>query len=463
MARERARLVMVGVAELSLTRKAFWTKELQFSVSKASGPGSIEPLYEAKGFDYPLAYVRWTEGRNLEAFIDLIAQGRVRVDRLITHRFPIQDGLKAYDLILENREPYIGVILTYPQEEAAAAAAGRTIRLERPPAPTQAATPLVVGLIGGGMFTKNILMPALKKVSGVQLRGAATTTGVTAQHLAQKFGFTYATTDYQEILADADIGSVLITTRHNLHGKMVLEALQAGKHVFVEKPLCLTAEELENITAAYDGTRLVMVGFNRRFAPLTQEVKTFLSGRTTPLVMLYRVNAGYVPDDSWVHDPEVGGGRIHGEVCHFLDFLLYMADSEPVQVHTTAISGTTGKYRPDDNLAITLTCKDGSMGTIIYTAKGSKSFSRERFEVFCEDSVAVIEDFRRGQLIRGGRTRQIKKLAMDMGYLQEMEFFFRQAAAQTGFSEAFQSVAAATRATLGAVESLRSGKAVALP
>lgn len=459
MARERARLVMVGVAELSLTRKAFWTKELQFSVSKASGPGSVEPLYEAKGFDYPLAYVRWTEGRNLEAFIDLIAQGRVRVDRLITHRFPIQDGLKAYDLILENREPYIGVVLTYPQE---AAAEGRTIRLEPRPAPTQAAAPLVAGLIGGGMFTKNILMPALKKVSGVQLRGAATTTGVTAQHLAQKFGFTYATTDYQEILADADIGSVLITTRHNLHGKLVLEALQAGKHVFVEKPLCLTAAELENLTAAYDGSRLVMVGFNRRFAPLTREVKTFLSGRTTPLVMLYRVNAGYVPDDSWVHDPEVGGGRIHGEVCHFLDFLLHMADSEPVQVHTTAISGSTGKYRPDDNLAITLTCKDGSVGTILYTAKGSKSFSRERFEVFCEDSVAVIEDFRRGQLVRGGRTRQIKKLSMDMGYLQEMEFFFRQAAAQADFPELYQSVAAATRATLGAVESLRSGKAVLL-
>jgi predicted dehydrogenase/threonine dehydrogenase-like Zn-dependent dehydrogenase len=459
MARERARLVMVGVAELSLTRKAFWTKELQFSVSKASGPGSIAPLYEAKGFDYPLAYVRWTEGRNLEAFIDLIAQGRVRVDRLITHRFPIQDGLKAYDLILENREPYIGVVLTYPQEEAAE---GRTIRLEPRPATTQAAAPLVAGLIGGGMFTKNILMPALKKVSGVQLRGVATTTGVTAQHMAQKFGFSYATTDYQEILADADIGSVLITTRHNLHGKLVLEALQAGKHVYVEKPLCLTAAELENLTAAYDGSRLVMVGFNRRFAPLTREVKTFLSGRTTPLVMLYRVNAGYIPDDSWVHDPEVGGGRIHGEVCHFLDFLLYMADSEPVQVHTTAISGATGKYRPDDNLAITLTCKDGSVGTIIYTAKGSKSFSRERFEVFCEDSVAVIEDFRRGQLVRGGRTRQIKKLSMDMGYLQEMEFFFRQAAAQADFSELYQGVAAATRATLGAVESLRSGKAVAL-
>jgi predicted dehydrogenase/threonine dehydrogenase-like Zn-dependent dehydrogenase len=464
IARERARLVLVGVAELSLTRKTFWTKELQFSVSKASGPGSIEPLYEAKGFDYPIAYVRWTERRNLGAFIDLIAQGRMRVDRLITHRFPIQEALQAYDLILANREPYIGVILTYPQAEAEplALTPDRKIWLESAPSSPIAASPQAVGLIGGGMFTKNILMPALKKVSGVHLRGAATTTGMTARHLAQKFGFAYATTDYKEILADADIGNVIITTRHNLHGKMVLEALQAGKNVFVEKPLCLTAAEVDNITAAYDGSRLVMVGFNRRFSPMAQEVKGFLSGRTSPLVMSYRVNAGYIPDDSWVHDPEVGGGRIHGEVCHFINFMLYIADSEPIRVSTTAISGSMGKYRPDDNLSITLTCKDGSVGTIIYTAKGSKSFSRERFEVFCEDSVAVIDDFRRGQLIRGGRTRKINKFAMDMGYLKEMEFFFRQAAVSVQDPKLFQEMTATTRATLAAVESLRCGKPVGL-
>lgn len=465
VARERARLVLVGVADLSLTRKTFWTKELRFSVSKASGPGSIAPLYEAKGFDYPIAYVRWTERRNLEAFLDLIAQGHMRVQPLITHRFPIQDALKAYELILENREPYIGVILSYPQSELAAAqetTTGRKVWLKTAPTSSGATPAQGLGLIGGGMFTKNILLPALTKISGVSRRGVATTTGVSARHIANKFGFGYATTDYQELLRDETIGRVMITTRHNLHGRLVAEALAAGKDVFVEKPLCLTEDELADIEAAYDPSRFLMVGFNRRFAPLAQEVKSFLKGRVTPLVMTYRVNAGYIPNESWVHDPEVGGGRIHGEVCHFLDFLLYMADSEPVQVHATAISGSLGKYRPDDNLSLTLTLKDGSVGTVIYTAKGSKSFSRERFEVFCEDSVGIIEDFRRGQLIQGGRTRQLKKFSMDMGYQAEMEVFLRGAPASAHYQQWFNSYLASTRLTLKAVEALRTGETVKL-
>lgn len=463
VARERARIVMVGVAELSLTRDAFWKKELQFSVSKASGPGSVEPLYEANGFDYPIAYVRWTERRNLEAFLDLIAQGRMRVQPLVTHHFPIQDALQAYEMILGNREPYIGVILSYPQSELATAqAAGpeRTVWLKSAPAPSETAAGQELGLIGAGMFTKNILLPALSKVSGVSCRGVATTTGVSARHIANKFGFGYATTDYQEILKDASIGRVMITTRHNLHGRLVAEALAAGKDVFVEKPLCLTEDELTDIEANYDGSQFLMVGFNRRFAPLAQQVKSFLSDRKTPLVMTYRINAGYIPNDSWVHDPEVGGGRLHGEVCHFLDFLLYMADSQPERVHATAISGSLGKYRPDDNLSITLTLKDGSVGTIIYTAKGPKSFSRERFEVFCEDSVGIIEDFRRGQLVRAGRTQNLKKLSMDMGYQAEMEFFFRQAPALANSRQWFNGYVAATRLTFKAVEALRTGETV---
>jgi len=464
VAREGARLVLVGVAELSLTREAFWKKELRFSVSRAAGPGSTAPLYEARGFDYPIAYVRWTERRNLAAFLDLMAQGKVTVDRLVTHRFPIQAGLQAYDLILQNREPHLGVVFTYPQPGAAALAAGpeRTIRLRPASAVVPGNPPLVAGVIGGGRFTKTLLLPALKKVRGVQLESVATTTGATARHLAEKFGFASATTDYQEILADAGIGSVIITTRHNLHGNLALEALKAGKHVFVEKPLCLSQEELEKLTAAYDGSRLLMVGFNRRYSPLAREIKDFLSGRASPLVMLYRVNAGYIPGDSWVHDPEAGGGRLLGEVCHFIDFLLYMTGSEALRVSATAISGRTGKYRPDDNLCLTLTCRDGSVGTIIYSAQGSKAFSRERFEVFCEDSVAVLEDFRRVRLVRGGRTRRIKKLSMDLGYLHELAFFFRQAASPAPDPEIFHRAAATTRATLAAGRSLQSGKTVTL-
>jgi predicted dehydrogenase/threonine dehydrogenase-like Zn-dependent dehydrogenase len=461
VARERARLVMVGVTELTLTRKAFWDKELTFSVSKAAGPGSIAPLYEAKGFDYPIAYVRWTERRNLKVFLDLIAQGRIQVSRLITHRFPITDALKAYDLILENRQPYIGVLLTYPQKEALASQESTPVRKvwSGPALPqVETSSPLTVGLIGGGMFTKNILMPALTKIPGLQLQGVATTSGLSSQHIAKKFGFAYATTDYQEVLTDAGIGSVIITTRPHLHGRMVIEALETGKHVFVEKPLCLTMEDLQKISAAYDGSRLLMVGFNRRFAPLSQEIKGWLTGRTTPLVMSYRVNAGYIPENHWVHDPAVGGGRFLGEVCHFIDFLHFMADSEPVQVSAVSVAGAVGKYCLDDNLSITLTCRDGSIGNIIYTAKGPKSFSRERFEVFCEDSVAVIEDFRQAQLVKGGRIRKIKKLSMDMGYAGELAFFFGHRAGPNIYGELFTSYAISTLATLKAALALRTGE-----
>ncbi|MGA9755218.1 MAG: bi-domain-containing oxidoreductase, partial [Desulfobaccales bacterium] len=468
VARERARLVLVGVAELSLTRKAFWDKELTFTVSKAAGPGSLQPLYEAKGFDYPLSLVRWTERRNLAAFLDLVARGRVQVDRLITHRFPIDQALEAYDLILKNRETYIGVVLTYPQPEnqetgealadADQATLLRKVWLKPVASPSQSANPQAIGLIGGGMFTKNILLPALKKVPGLTLMGAATTTGVTVQHIAKKFGFAYATTDYQEILKDKAIGSIIITTRHNSHATLVLEALAAGKHVLVEKPLCLTSDELEEIEAAYDGSRLLMVGFNRRFAPLTRQVKAMVAGRTTPLMMTYRVNAGYIPGDHWVHDPEVGGGRLRGEVCHFIDFLHFMTSSETASLNVETISGATGKYRYDDNLIINLTFKDGSIGTILYTAKGPKAFSRERFELFCEDSAAVLDDFRRAQLIQGGRTIKIRKLSMDMGYQAELEFFNKAVGEPENFPKLFIDYAASTRATLKAAAALRAGQ-----
>lgn len=463
VARERGRLVLVGVAELQLSRKAFWEKELSFTVSKAAGPGSLAHRYEVKGLDYPPAQVRWTERRNLEVFLDLLAQGRVQVDRLITHRFPIAQALQAYDLILENREPYIGVVIQYPPAEGVVSPAptsGRTVFFKPPPPAVQPADRLALGLIGGGMFARNILLPALKKLKGPRLVGVATTTGVTAQHLARKFGFAYATTDCEQIFADPDIGSVIITTRHNSHAPLVLKALAAGKHVLVEKPLCLTFEELDQLVAAYDGSQVLMVGFNRRFAPLAQRLKEALQGRTTPLTMCYRVNAGYLPADHWVHDPEVGGGRLRGEVCHFIDFFHYLTGSEAVQVGVTEISGAVGKYRPDDNISVTLTFRDGSLGTILYTAQGPKAFSRERLEVFWEDNAAMIEDFRRSQLVRGGRMQSWKKFSMDLGYLGELEAFFFPDLNILRREKLWLSCLASTRSTLGAFESLHTKRSV---
>ncbi len=460
VARDRARLVLVGVADLSLTRKTFWEKELVFTVSRAAGPGSLAPLYEAQGFDYPIGYVRWTERRNLEAFLDLIGQGKVNLEPLITHRFPIQEALPAYDLILQNKEPYIGVLLTYPQKEEAPAKEARRVVLRPVGEKVAADRRQAVGLIGGGMFTKNILLPALKKVPGLELVAAATTTGVSAHHISKKFGFAQATTDYREILDNPAIGSVLITTRHNSHAWLVCEALNAGKHVFVEKPLCLSEEELAQIQEAYDGRQILMVGFNRRYSALTQQVKAALANRTTPLVMTYRVNAGYIPLDHWVHDPMVGGGRLLGEVCHFIDFLSYMADSPAVQVSTAAIAGETGKYSPDDNLIITLHFQDGSIGTVLYTAKGSKTFSRERFEVYGDETIGMIEDFRQAQIIQGGRRQTIKKLSMDMGYVNELRAFFLEQGDPARVRHLFAEYTASTLATLKALESLRTQQPV---
>jgi predicted dehydrogenase len=310
------------------------------------------------------------------------------------------------------------------------------------------------------MFTKNILLPALKQGAQAPLLGMATTTGVTAQGIAQKFGFQYATTDYKEILQDANVGVVLITTRHNLHAGLVQEALAAGKHVFVEKPLCLSEAELEMISQVYDGSRQLMVGFNRRFAPLTQELKDAFRGRTTPMMMNYRVNAGFIPADHWVHDPEVGGGRLLGEVCHFVDFLCFLCDSEAVQVSAVGIGGQIGKYRDDDNLSLTVKFEDGSVGHILYSAQGSKSFSREYVEVFCGESVGLIEDFRKATIVTGGKTKKIKKLSMDMGYQAELAAFFKNLEHPEHFGALFQSYVDSTLATLQAVEALRTGKPI---
>ena len=460
--REGARLVLIGVAELNLTRKAFWDKELIFTVSKAAGPGSLDRGYEVQGRGYPPSLVRWTEGRNLAAFLDLVAQGKVKVVPLITQRFPLAQALNAYDLILKNREPYIGVILNYPAPPAESAPRARKVVLKPSPLLAGEGPRLSVGLIGGGQFAKNLLLPALVKLKQAQLVGVATATGVSARHLAKKFGFAYATTDWREIVQDAAIGSIIITTRHHLHAPMVLEALAAGKHVLVEKPLCLTEEELEEISAAYGGSRLLMVGFNRRFAPLAQKVKAALQGRNTPLVMTYRVNAGFIPEDHWVHDPEVGGGRLLGEVCHFIDFLHYMTNSAAVVVSAAAISGTLGQYRADDNLCLTMSFKDGSIGTIIYTAKGAKAFSRERFEVFGEGCAAVIEDFRAARVVGASRTQSWKTFSMDLGYRAELEAFLLAPVDEAEALRQFSGYAVSTRATLKAAEALRTGRPVVI-
>ena len=457
--RERGRIVLVGVSDLELTRKAFWDKELSFTVSKASGPSRL--LNPGHGL-LPPELVRWNEKRNLEAFLQLVADGTVSVRKLLTHRFPIADALNGYQMILDGSQPYIGVLIDYPSGTDLTS----TIRLKAVTAgtaPDGSPARGRIGIIGAGMFTRNILLPNLQRAGGVTFVGVATKTGVTSSHVGNRFGFEFATTDHKALLADSRVSSVVITTRHDLHAPLVAEALAAGKHVFVEKPLCIRAAEIDTLVEAWrrcERAPMFMVGFNRRFSVLSEALRARLKGRTTPLQALFRVNAGYIPATHWVHDPAVGGGRILGEICHFIDYLQFLTGSDPVEVHAMSIGGSTTKYQCDDNVSLSLRFADGSCGTIVYTAMGTKTFSRERVELFWGESVAVLDDFRALEYVHGSTRAKRKLGGQDLGYAAEIREFVSGDPA--GSPERFRQAIVTSLAALGAVESLQTGRPVRL-
>lgn len=438
VARNRAVVVAVGTVAMDIPRRPFYDKELDFRVSRSYGPGRYDAAYEQKGIDYPIGYVRWTETRNMEAFLKLAADRKLDLSALITHRFQIARAHSAYDLITgRTHESFLGVLITYPdfvnetpsvqlakQNEAAANHVVANLESIR------------VGLLGAGNFAVSTLLPAIKRVGGVEMIAVSAANGSHARHAAEKFGFSSCTTDEQEILNNPSINTVVTTTRHHLHARQVIAALRSGKHVFCEKPLCLNEEELGQIVAAVDGqtgdggagkslasaSRLLMVGFNRRFAPLAVRMKGFLQEVSEPLAIHCRVNAGFLPADHWLNDPQQGGGRILGEVCHFVDFLCFLTNSIPVEVETRSLPNP-GRYS-NDNVVCSLRFADGSQGTISYLANGDKSFSKERIEVFGGGTVAVLEDFRRLEQIRGGKKRVLRSLLrQDKGHAGEWEAF----------------------------------------
>lgn len=459
--RKRGRIILVGVSDLSLTRKAFWDKELTFTVSKASGPsvhGASTPSF------LPLELVRWTESRNLQEFVRLLSIGSVKVRQLITHRFTIHDTSRAYDMILDGSERYIGVVIQYPNDVVA----DRTVALPRPHGgPTKSSliknNRSSIGVIGAGMFTKNVLLPAAVKVPGVRLIGIAAKTGVSSRHVGNKFGFEFVTTDAQSILNDARIGSVLITTRHDLHADLVIEALTAGKNVFVEKPLCITNEQLGRIMDTHansSGSSLIMVGFNRRYSPLAVRFRDSFARRRCPMQIHYRVNAGFIPLDHWTQNPVIGGGRIIGEACHFIDLIQFITSEDPVEVFASSIGGNTGKYSPEDNVELIIKFSRGSLGTITYSALGSKAFSRERVEAYCDELVAVLEDFKSLEFIKGSKRKRTKLWNQDMGYHDEIKTFLKLT--NDNSKELLRQAALTTLATFAAVTSLRTNKPVAV-
>jgi predicted dehydrogenase/threonine dehydrogenase-like Zn-dependent dehydrogenase len=422
IARDRSIVVAVGMVGMDIERRLYYEKELDFRVSRSYGPGRYDAAYEQKGHDYPIGYVRWTETRNMEAFVELLTDGKLDLKSLITHRFSIERALSAYDLITaKTGEQFLGVLIIYPEQPNQS----QVLELTGRGRSGRRATPVTIGLLGAGSFAVSTLLPAIKQVSGVEFVGVCNATGMRSRHVAEKFGFHYCTTEEEKILSDARISTVVIATRHHLHARQVVKALNAGKHVFCEKPLCLSQEELADVVRSYSRSAqtqqpFLMVGFNRRFAPMARRMKAFLSEIHEPLAMHYRVNAGSLPPDHWVHDSEQGGGRILGEVCHFIDFLMYLAGSSPLEVHASSLSNS-GQYS-GENVVVSLRFSNGSQGTIHYLANGDKSFSKERLEVFGGGAVAILEDFRRLELVRHGKKQAIHaRWRQDKGHRGEWE------------------------------------------
>jgi predicted dehydrogenase/threonine dehydrogenase-like Zn-dependent dehydrogenase len=403
MCRKRGRIVLVGVTGLELSRDDFFKKELTFQVSASYGPGRYDPNYEEKGQDYPVGFVRWTEQRNFEAVLDMMADGRMNVKPLISHRFAIEDAQEAYALV-GGSGPLLGILLTYPGIEITPE--GRTVALaasphSQPVPQGERAVKCGISFIGAGNYATTVLKPAFK-ASGAHLRSVASSAGVSGLHAGRKFGFDETTTDTNRLFEDAGTNAVVITTQHDSHARFVLQALAARKHVFVEKPLCLTLDELAQIKAAIltpelpedemGQTPMVMVGFNRRFAPQVQKISALLSGVAGPKSFVMTVNAGAIPGDHWTQDLEAGGGRIIGEACHFIDLLRFLAGNRIVSHHVTRMDSAT-----KDSVSISLKFEDGSIGVVHYLANGSKAFPKERLEVFASGRVLQLDNFRKLQ------------------------------------------------------------------
>jgi len=479
--RKRGRIVLVGVVDLNLRRNDFYEKEITFQVSCSYGPGRYDTKYEQGGHDYPIGYVRWTEQRNFEAVLDAMRTGQLRVQELITHRLALEEAAVKYDMMLHDPEA-LGILIEYPkrgtdtyfspQGKSGTAPIFSGEKKVAVPVFPQSSTPdtkpgsPVMGVIGAGNYARSILLPRLKQ-TGTRLAAVADIDGVAAAHAARKFGAGKALTDYREILADPEIGAVFILVGHHLHAPFVVEALAAGKHVFVEKPLAITMEQLSKIgTDTYlfceksVSVPILMVGFNRRFSPHTAKIRQLLAGRVEPLTMTMTVNAGYIAPEHWTQDPERGGGRIIGEGCHFIDLLSFLAGA-PVVTVSAAMVGGTAPVR-EDKMSILLTFSDGSVGTVHYFANGARSYPKETLEIFSSGRVIRMENFRitRGYGLKGFNS--FRTWRQDKGHWAEIAAFISAAASGGPSPIPFDQIVNVTRASFAAVEAARNRTIVEL-
>lgn len=465
ISRLKGRVVAVGLVGLDIPRALYFKRELTLKISMSYGPGRYDPEYEDRGHDYPFSYVRWTEGRNIEAFLDLVAAGRVEIERLITHRFPIEEGERAYRLITgETGEPYLGVLLNYDTERELEKQVNWSTEAKGKQASSAAALPKAVrvGLIGAGAYARAMLLPNLK-AQGVEFHSIATASGVTARDIGAKYGFRRAVSSADEVISDTEVNLVMIATRHDLHAELARRALEEGRHVFVEKPLALNEEELESVTgtAARSATAL-MVGYNRRFSPLARAAFEFFQDRDAPLSIAYRVNAGRIPREHWIQDPQEGGGRIIGEVCHFVDMMHFLTSSTVERVYAESIRSRNRLTVEEDSVFITLAFSDGSNGSIAYLAEGDKALPKERIEIFGAGRTFVLDDFRSATMYREGREETRRLRAQDKGQAEEMRALCAVVLKGDPAPISLQDLAATSRATFGMRESLRTGRVVEL-
>lgn len=458
VARDRATVVMVGVTGMEIPRDLYFAKELQFRLSRSYGPGRYDPMYEEAGIDYPVGYVRWTEGRNFQAFLDLIAMGRLDLDLLTTHSFTIAEATRAYELITgKTGERFVAVLIEYPGSPDEVPV--RSIAIG-PPRPIPTAAKCVLGVIGAGNYAQAMLLPHFKGRGDVELRTVATGSGVTARKVAERVGFAVAASDPAEVLNDPAINAVIVATRHHLHARYVVEALRKGKAVFVEKPLVMNREELAEVAAALSetGGRL-QVGFNRRFAATAVAAREFMKSVPNQTIA-YRVNAGPLPAGHWLRDLSQGGGRLVGEGCHFIDFVQFLTGARIDRVYARSLGGTAADA--DDSFAITLGLSDGSVGTILYTALGDTTFPKERVETFGGSRVAVIDDYKTGSLTHGGKTVATGGKGQDKGQAAQIAAFVEMATGRGPVPIPAGQLLGGAAAMLGALDSLRTGAEIAV-
>lgn len=452
ISRLKGRVVVVGLVGMDLPRNVYFKKELSLQVSMSYGPGRYDAEYEERGHDYPFAYVRWTEQRNLEAFFDLVANKSIDVERLITHRFVIDEGEKAYKIISgETKEPYLGIVLQYDTEKEIAT------RIEAAAKTPAKASEVRIGMIGAGGYARGMLLPHFK-TNGAGFGSIMTASGLSARDVAKQYGFASVMSNPDDVIADDAVNLVVIATRHDTHASLAQTALEHSKHVFVEKPIALNDGELDAvINAARNSAGRLMVGFNRRFSPAAAQARPFFAGRTYPLSILYRVNAGRIPSSSWIQDPVEGGGRIVGEVCHFIDLMHFLTGSLTTRVFAESVSRRSNDITDDDSVFISLRFADGSTGAIAYLAEGDKGLNKERVEIFGGGKTFVIDDFSQTVSYAVGKGTVTKAKSQDKGQGEEVRVVCSTVLSGAEAPIALVDLERTTRATFRILDSLRTG------